>query len=62
MVTDNQHDERVKEVIEVRGLAAAIQAMVAPTFKNLKDLLRKLGWKLIRDDSNKQTNHESSNK
>lgn len=57
-VKQKDHDNRVKEVLEVRGLAAAIQAMVAPTFKNLDELARKLGWKLIKDDS--QTNKQES--
>lgn len=55
------NDEQIKEVVEVRGLAASIQAMVSPTFKSLKDLLRKLGWKLTHDDSQTNKQNESSN-
>lgn len=54
----HNHDSKVKEVIEVRGIAAAIQAMAAPTFNNLDDMLKKLGWKLIRD-SKHQTNKQN---
>jgi hypothetical protein len=56
-VTRDQHDRNVREVMTVRGLAASIQAMAAPSFKNLGELLFKLGWKLVRQ--NKQTNNES---
>lgn len=55
-MSKEQHDRAVREVMTVRGLAAAIQAMAAPTFRNLADLLRKLGWNLTR--TNKQTKNE----
>lgn len=48
--------KRENQSIIVRGIAAAIQAMHMPTFDNLKEMLSKFGWKLIRDETNKQTN------
>jgi len=48
--------KREKETIIVRGIAAAIQSMAMPTFNNLKEILNKFGWSLIR--SNKQTNED----
>jgi len=53
--------KKERQTIMVRGIAAAIQAMAMPTWDSLRDLLSKFGWKLTRDDSNKQTNNESSN-
>lgn len=58
-MSDKRHElPDVKEVITVRGLAAAIQALSTPTFRNVRELLHKLGWKLIPEQSNKQTNHD----
>lgn len=53
--------KRERETIMVRGIAAAIQAMSNPSWDALRTLLTRFGWKLTRDESNKQTNNESSN-
>lgn len=58
-VSEDQHNRNVREVIAVRGIAAAIQAMHAPFFKNLDDLLRKEGYKLVKL-TNKQETDESN--
>jgi hypothetical protein len=51
-------EKKEREIITVRGIAASIQAMAMPTFANLRDMLSKVGWQLIRN--NKQTNNESN--
>lgn len=58
-----KHDiKRERQTIMVRGIAAAIQAMTNPSWEALRTLLSRFGWKLTRDDSNKQTNNnEPSN-
>lgn len=37
-----------QETVEVRGIAAAIQAMSFPTFQNLGELLGVFGFKLVK--------------
>lgn len=53
--------KKVQQSVIVRGIAASIQSMHMPTFENLRDILSKFGWKLIRN-VNKQTNNDESNR
>jgi len=46
-------DELVREIIKVRGIAAALQAMKSPLFTDLNKLLEKEGYHLVK--TNKQT-------
>lgn len=49
-------EEKAKQAVLVRGIAAAIQAMHSPTIMNLQDLLMLHGYKIIKIEStNKQT-------
>ena len=50
--------KRERQAVVVRGIAAALQAMHMPTFDSLREILSKFGWKLTRENSNKQTNNE----
>lgn len=50
-----------KEVIEVRGIAAAIQSMAMPTFDTLKKILRVFGFNLVQNQTNKQSGQNESN-
>lgn len=54
------NDEVIREIITVRGIAAAIQQMSSPSFRSLDDLLRKEGYKLEKLSQNKQTNSENN--
>lgn len=47
-IITNKKRDLVEESIKVRGLAAAIQSMSFPNFKNLNDLLNKIGYKLVK--------------
>ena len=49
--TPEKLDDRGKETIAVRGIAAAIQAMRSPGFSNLNDLLRVEGYELFKISS-----------
>lgn len=51
--------KKEQQSIIVRGIAASLQAMHMPTFANLRDMLSKFGWQLIRN-ANKQTKNESN--
>ncbi len=44
--------KKVNEVVIVRGIAAAIQAMNAPTFQNLADLVKPWGYNLEKSSLN----------
>lgn len=49
-------EEKAKQAVLVRGIAAAMQAMNTPTFMSLSDLLMLHGYKLVKIEStNKQT-------
>jgi hypothetical protein len=47
---DNNISNKTKESMLVRGICAAIQAMVYPTFENLSNLLEKVGYVLKKKD------------
>lgn len=40
--------DKQKESVEVRGICAAIQSMTYPGFEELRKLLRKVGYDLIK--------------
>jgi hypothetical protein len=42
------NNQKVKESIIVRGIAAAIQAMTMPVFNNLRDMLNTHGYDLVK--------------
>lgn len=52
-VKENKENENlVRESIKVRGVAAAIQSMSFPSFKNLDELLNKVGYKIVKISEN----------
>lgn len=49
-------EQKAKEAVLVRGIAAALQAMHTPSITSLSDLLNLHGYKLVKIEStNKQT-------
>lgn len=49
-------EQKAKQAVLVRGIAASLQAMNTPTFMSLSDLLMLHGYKLVKIEStNKQT-------
>jgi len=52
--------KKEEEVIIVRGIAAALQAMAMPTFDALKKVLRLFGFNLSSNQTNKREDNESN--
>jgi len=40
--------DKVVETIDVRGICASIQAMAMPNFENLRQILEKFGYTLVK--------------
>jgi hypothetical protein len=47
-----ENEQLIQDSIKVRGIAAAIQSMSFPSFKNLDELLNKVGYKIVKISEN----------